>query len=169
MPPSQPTVDVQLRVDPPTCDLSRQTRFSLVVLLTVHCKQSVTIVKNSDDEVGFGLVYLLQSELIECIDTDSGSRIPIFSHRRKKYGESKDKETKRPTLLSLTNNRADYVTFTTDPKPRAYEFGLDASHLRPGRHYTIHSHPGDIGWWSYSSVEECLEHFDTHGKLPHGQ
>jgi len=171
----QPTVDVNLRVDPTTCDLSRQTRFSLVVLLTLHSERSVTVAKHADG-LDIGLDYVLQSGAIKCIDTVSGERIPIFDNSRNGDPESNNSrngdpestatEAKTPSLLVLNNNRADYITFTSAATPREYEFVLDIIHLEPNREYTIRCHPWELNWWSYTSVKECLDYFDVHAKLP---
>lgn len=162
---SQPTIDVRLRVDPRTCDLSRQTRFSLVVLLTLHNERSVTVAKNAND-LDISLDYLLQSGIIECIDKVSGERIPIFNKSRDEDSESKGTEPKKPSPIVLNNNRADYVTFTSATKPREYELGFDTSHLRPHREYTIRCSPWDLNWRSYTSVKECLDYLNAHGDLP---
>jgi len=156
---------VELRADPSTCDLSRQTRFSLVVLLTLRSKQPVTILKSSFDDYDFGLVDLLQNGTVECIDTDGGAKIPIFGQA----AQSKDKETARPNLMSLSDNRTGYVTFTSALEPRDYEVGLDVSQLQLGRKYTLRSNPWDLDWWSHTSIDGCLSHFDKHGELPRTQ
>ncbi len=165
---SQPTIDVRLRVNPRTCDLSRQTRFSLVVLLTLHSERSVTVAKAAEG-LDIGLESLLQSGTIQCIDTVSSERIPIFDKSRDGDSESKEAKAKRPSLLFLNNNKADYVTFTSATKPRDYELGFDTSHLQPNKEYTISCSPWDMHWWSYDSIEKCLDYFDIHGKLPSTQ
>lgn len=161
----QPTIDVRLRVDPTTCDLSRRTRFSLVVLLTLHNERAITIAKHADGlDIGFD--YLLQSGTVECIDTVSGERIPIFDNSRDGDPEITATEAKTPSLLVLNNNRADYITFTSAATPREYEFVLDIIHLEPNREYTIRCHPWELNWWSYASVKECLDYFNAHANLP---
>lgn len=99
---SQPTIDVRLRVNPRTCDLSRQTRFSLVVLLTLHSERSVTVAKAAEG-LDIGLESLLQSGTIQCIDTVSSERIPIFDKSRDGDSESKEAKAKRPSLLFLVS------------------------------------------------------------------
>jgi len=165
---SQPTIDVRLRVGPRTCDLSRQTRFSLVVLLTLHSERSVTVAKAAEG-LDIGLESLLQSGTIQCIDTVSSERIPIFDKSRDGDSESKEAKAKRPSLLFLNNNRADYVTFTSATKPRDYELRFDTSHLQPNKEYTISCSPWDMHWWSYDSIEKSLDYFDIDGKLPSTQ
>ena len=159
----EPSIEVRLWTNP-VCYLSNQVRFSLVVHITLHDVESVTFVKHSDD-VESGLVNLLMAECIECFDMVSNEKIPVFGDAES-ISRDKIASASTPLLMSLRDNRASYVTFTTDTKPREYEFVLDPSRLQPGRKYTIQCTYSSLDWWSRSSLDDCLAHFKAHGELP---
>jgi len=153
---------VRLRADR-LCYLSRQTRFSLVVYLTLSSTRSVTVLKHGHDPHA-GLVQLLTSQCIECVDAESGQRIPVFSDTDQTT--SKNSQMENPLLMSFDGHRSEYLTFTTASSPRDYELVFDPSELQPDRNYTIQFNPSALGWWSYDSKEMILAYFASHGKLP---
>lgn len=103
--------------------------------------------------------------MLHCRDTDSGEDVPILGTVENKPSfEGLTKE--KPVLVTLNDNRADYVTFTTADTPRPYEFMFDPSRLQPGCNYTTQCDPWALGWWSHDTIEQCLDHYDTHGELP---
>ena len=165
----QPIIDVSLHADP-TCDLSGQSRFSLVVLLTFRGEGSATIVEH-DDALNSGLVNILSCGCIECFDILSGETVPVLgSNEDEETSRNKSDNTeKEPLLMKLDSNRASYVTFTSATSPRAYEFLFNTSKLQSNRNYTIRCKPWRLDWWSHDSVEECLDFFKTHGRLPPSQ
>ena len=159
----EPFIEVQLRADR-ICFYSNQARFSLVVFLTLHNEQSITIAEYADT-LDVGLVNLLKSRCIECIDSTSGKTVPILDGGEDTL-QSKASRADSPRLMSLQRKRASYITFTTDSQPRAYEFMLDASKLQPGRKYMVRCKDWALDWWSRRSAENCVEHFKAHGELP---
>ena len=158
-----PFIEVRLRADR-ICFCSNQASFSLVIFLTLHNEQSITVAKHGDS-LDVGLVNLLKSECIECVDSSSGKTVPILDDGQATL-QGKASRTDAPLLMSLQRNRANYITFTTDSRPRTYEFSLDASKLHPGRNYTVRCKDWALNWWSCRSVEDCVEHFKVHGELP---
>ena len=160
----QPKIDVHLRADP-TCDLSHETRFSLVVLLTLHHEKSITIVKSDHEDPS--LVNILVSESIECFDTLSGQKVAVVSTKKAGTSQPKSADAQRlPQLMSLNDNRADYVTFTSAASPREYEYLFETKDLQPNRGYTIRCKPSHLPWWSHTSLEGCVEYLKIHGELP---
>ena len=158
-----PFIDVRLRTDR-ICFCSNQVRFSLVVFLTLHNEQSVTIAEYGGD-LDVGLVNLLKSKCIECVDSTSGETVPVLDDG-KNISQGKDPRANTPLFMSLQRSSANYITFTTDPRPRAYEFSFNASELQPGRKYTVRCKDLTLDWWSRRSVDSCVEHFKVHGALP---
>jgi hypothetical protein len=163
---TQPRIDVELRADPHTCDLSRQTRFSFVVLLTLRSERPITFLKTSLPGFDYGLIDLLRSGVVDCIDAATGENIPILARSITASEQGSSKGTSPPELMSLSNNRTNYITFTSDLKPMAYEFELAVTQLKPGRKYTIQSRSFNLDWWTHGSIDECLKHFEQHGDLP---
>ncbi len=159
---SAPKIDIRLQADR-LCYLSRQTRFSLVVFLTLDSGRPVTVIRDGG-ALQAGLVQLLASECIECVDTESGQRMPVLGDSNETKSESSD--SKNPSLMSLEHHRADYLTFTTASSPRSYELVLDPSKLQPDRNYTIRCKSSALEWWSHDSKEKVLEYLASHGKLP---
>ena len=154
---SAPKIDIRLQADR-LCYLSRRTRFSLVVFLTLESGRPVTVIRDG------GLVQLLASECIECVDTESGQRMPVLGDLNETKSESSD--SKNPSLMSLEHHRADYLTFTTASSPRSYELVFNPSKLQPDRDYTIRCNSCTLNWWSHDSKEKVLEYFASQGKLP---
>lgn len=159
---STPKIELRLQADR-LCYLSRQTRFSLVVYLTLSSSRSVTVLKHAHDPHA-GLVQLLTSQCIECVDTESGQRIPVFPDADKT--KSRVTHGKKPSLMSFNDHRSEYLTFTTALNPRDYELVFDPSELQPDRNYTMRCNASALGWWSYDSKEKILEYFASHGELP---
>ena len=159
----EPFIEVQLRADR-ICFYSNQARFSLVLFLSLHNEQSITIAEYGDT-LDVGLVNLLKSRCIECIDSTSGKTIPILDDGEDTL-QGKASKANAPRFMSLQRKRANYITFTTDSRLRAYEFPLDGSRLQPGRKYVVRCKDWAQDWWSRRSVDNCVEYFKAHGELP---
>lgn len=159
---TRPKIEVRLWADR-ICYLSRQTRFSLVVFITIHSDKPITIVKHARS-FDFGLLNLLVSEVIECFDTDSGERIPVLDSGLSLQLRSSNEGD--ISLMSFYDQKSQYLTFTTAESPRDYEFLFDSSQLLPDGNYTIQSKPSALKWWSHGSEEKILEHYASHGKPP---
>lgn len=157
-----PKIDVQLRADR-ILYLSRQERFSLVAFITIHSDKPITIVKHAGSS-DFGLLNLLNSEIIECFDTDSGERISVLDVGLSLQSRNSNEE--KISLVSFDDQRPQYLTFTTAESPRECEFLFDSSRLQPNRNYTIRGRPSALKWWSHDSKEKISEHYASHGTLP---
>lgn len=153
-----PFIEVRLRADR-VCFRSKEARCSLVIFLTLHNEQFITFAEYGDT-LDVGLVNLLKSKCIECVDSTSRKTVPILDDGHKASGAN------APRFMSLQRNRANYITFTTDSRPRAYEFSLDTSKLEPGSKYTVRCKDWALDWWSRKPVDNCVGHFKMHGELP---
>jgi len=158
----QPNLDLRLQADSP-CYLNHQTRFSLVIFLTLTGEQPITLIRSySNDHTG--LKELLVSRCIECTEVESGQRIPVLGT---KYAlQSTSSETECPAQMTLEPERSSYMTFTTATNPREYEFVFNSSALKPDNSYRIQCKPSALDWWSFDSQEKISEYYKTHGKLP---
>ena len=121
----QPRIDVYLETAGKICFLDYQPRFSLVVLLTLSSERPIVFIKNGIGPHA-GLAQLLTSKCLECIDTKTGQRIPVFSNNKKKP-QPISSNIDSPELRGLEPQRTDYVTFTNSLSPRAYEFEFVSS------------------------------------------
>ncbi|KAI9713721.1 MAG: hypothetical protein M1812_006559 [Candelaria pacifica] len=162
---NDPTIDIHLQADR-LCYISRETRFSLVVFLTLSSGRPVTIIRHEKDN-NVGLADCLISKWIECIDIESGESMPVLESPNQAEGPMlATSNLGSASLMTLENNRRDYMTFTTATEPRGYEFTFGASTLKPDRSYTLRCTPSSLAWWSHSSKGEILSHFHSHNKLP---
>lgn len=175
----QPKLEIRLWTDR-LCYLSHQPRFSLVVFVTLRGsgQKPVTILRRDGGTLGVGLVNLLFSQLIECIDTESGRKIPVLADvdseqqnasSLEKMAEPTSKSTTEAklSLMTLFENRSDYLTFTTASDCRDYELIFTSKELKANRNYIIRCVPSlCLPWWSYDFKEAVHDYFASHGELP---
>ena len=77
----QPTIEIRLWADRSCYLLSHQPRFSLVVFVTLRGgtgQKPITIVRRDDGSLGVGLVNLLSSQFIECVDAEFGRTVLVL-------------------------------------------------------------------------------------------
>lgn len=173
----QPKIEIRLWADR-LCYLSHQSRFSLVVFLTLRGsgQKPITIVRHDDGTLNVGLKNLLSSQFIECVDTESGQKIPVLidvdSEQQnalsfEKSSKSTTTTTTKYSLMTLFEHRSEYLTFTTASYPRDYEYTFTSKELKVNRNYTIRCTPSScLSWWSYSSKEAVHDYFASRGELP---
>lgn len=173
----QPKLEIRLWADR-LCYLSHQPRFSLVVFITLRNsgQKPITIVRRDDGTAGVGLINLLSSQFIECVDTESGRKIPVLVDVGSEQENALSFETSsksisttttKYSLMTLFENRSDYLTFTTASDPRPYEYVFSSKELNANRNYTIRCTPSVcLPWWSYNSKEAVHDYFASHGELP---
>lgn len=159
MPSKAPRIELRLQADR-VLYLSRETRFSLVLFVTLNSEKPVTFVK-TDRDLGKGLVNQLVTHSVECVDAESGEAVPVLT-----APTWKESEGESFSLMTLYDRRSDYLTFTTASAPREYEFHFETSELRSDRTYTIRCHPLTLQWWSHDSREDILSYRASHGKFP---
>ena len=71
------------------------------------------------------------------------------------------------SLMTLFENRSDYLTFTTASDPRDYEYIFRSNELKVDRNYIIRCTPSMcLPWWTYKSKEAVDDYFALHGHLP---
>lgn len=154
-----PRLDVRLQADR-ILYLSRKTRFSLVLFITLDSEKPVTFIRNGEG-LDVGLVNRLITHSVRCVDAESGEEILVLTAPTWKKSEGEG-----PSLMTLYDKRSDYLTFTTATTPREYEFLFETKQLQPDRSYTIRCHPLNLQWWSHDSQEDILSYRASHGELP---
>ncbi|CAF9918726.1 hypothetical protein IMSHALPRED_004389 [Imshaugia aleurites] len=154
-----PRIEIRLQANR-VLYLSRETRFSLVILITLNSQKPVTFVKVGN-ELGMGLVNQLITQSVECVDAESEEAVPVLAEPN--CNESKEE---CPPLMTIYDRRSDYLTFTTASTPREYEFIFETNKLQSDRIYTVICHPLTLRWWSYDSREDILSYYASHGELP---
>lgn len=159
-----------------------------MVHITLRCssQEAITIVRQDNGNLGAGLVNLLISQLIECVDAESGRKIPVFvevGSEQRKVSPLKQRVDLTSTstttttttttaktkfsVMTLFENRSDYITFTTGSDRRDYELILTSKELKPNRKYIFRCIPSlSLPWWSYNPKVGVLEYFASHGELP---
>lgn len=113
-----PRIELRLQGDR-TLYLSRKTRLSPVVFLTLSSDKPVVFVKHYS---GFdvGIVDQLITQCIECIDAESGEMVPVLA-----AATSRKPKRRSPYLMTLYDKMSDSLTFTTATTPREYEFAFE--------------------------------------------
>ena len=155
-----PKIVIHLQTDSKTCFLNGDPRFSLVVLLTLQSERSVSFVKFGSES----LAELLTNGCVDCTDTESARHISVLDgHKSTQANESK---IRAPELMRLEPRRTNYVTFTNDANPRAYELGFISSILQADRKYQIQCSAADLKWWSYETPEAINKYFEDRSHLP---
>ena len=180
---NQPKLEIRLWADR-LCYLSRQFRFSLVVHITLRDsgQKSINIVRQDNGTLGVGLANLRSSQLIECVDTESGRKIPVLvdddsEQQNAASSEKRFELTSMPStsataktqfsLMTLDENRSDYLTFTTASDRRDYELIFSLKELKANRNYIIRWNPSlYLQWWSHDRKEVVLDYFALHEELP---
>ncbi|KAL2044031.1 hypothetical protein N7G274_003552 [Stereocaulon virgatum] len=159
---SQPKLTLRLQADR-LCLLNHQSRFSLVIFLTLTSGQPVTLIRSGCDG-HIGLKEFLVSRCIECTHVESGQRVSVLESSQ--GPQSINPEAACPPKLTLEPNKSNYMTFTTAINPRDFEFTLNLRALEPDCTYKIQCKPSALRWWTYDSQETINEYFMTYRKLP---